>query len=62
MLIDFHSHIPPGIDDGSPNAKISDKMLLMEKEHGIGKIALTPHFYLYEQSVGRFLEKLKVHV
>ncbi len=57
MLIDFHSHILPGIDDGSPNAEMSDKMLLMEKEHGIGKIVLTPHFYLHEQSVSRFLEK-----
>lgn len=55
-LIDFHSHILPGIDDGSKNADMSRKMLELEKKSGIGKIVLTPHFYLHEQSVDRFLE------
>lgn len=57
MFIDFHSHILPGIDDGSKNADMSRKMLELEKKSGIGKIVLTPHFYLNEQSVERFLEK-----
>jgi len=55
-LIDFHSHILPGIDDGSKNADMSRKMLELEKKSGIGKIVLTPHFYLHEQSVEKFLE------
>lgn len=57
MLVDTHCHILPGIDDGSPNIATSTKMLEMEKKLGIGKIILTPHFYLSEQSLDRFLEK-----
>ena len=57
MLIDFHSHILPGVDDGSKDIAMSRKMLEMEKNDGVEKIVLTPHFYLHEQSVDRFLEK-----
>ena len=55
VLIDFHSHILPGIDDGSKDIEMSRKMLEMEKKSGVGKIVLTPHFYLHEQSVSDFI-------
>ena len=55
VLIDFHSHILPGIDDGSKNIEMSRKMLEMEKKSGVTKIVLTPHFYLHAQSVGDFI-------
>ncbi len=57
VLVDTHSHILPGIDDGSPNIMISKKMLEAEKSLGIGKIILTPHFYLHEQGIDAFIEK-----
>ncbi|MBQ9482711.1 MAG: histidinol-phosphatase [Ruminiclostridium sp.] len=57
MLIDFHSHILPGIDDGSKNIGMSRKMLEMEKKSGVGKIVLTPHFYLRTTPLETFLEK-----
>ena len=58
MLVDTHCHILPGIDDGSPNIATSKKMLEMERKLGIGKIMLTPHFYLSEEkTVEHFLEK-----
>lgn len=56
VLIDFHSHILPGIDDGSPNIDVSRKMLEKEKKDGVGKIVLTPHFYMHEKSIDKFLE------
>ena len=56
MIVDFHSHILPGIDDGSPDVSTSRKMLELEKKDGVRKIVLTPHFYLHEKSVDRFLE------
>ena len=56
MLYDFHCHILPGIDDGSPNLQTSRKMLEMEKKDGVGKIVLTPHFYLDQKSLARFLD------
>lgn len=57
MYIDIHTHILPGIDDGASDAGMSREMLIREKKSGIGGIVLTPHFYLHEQPVSRFLEK-----
>ena len=56
-LADMHSHILPGIDDGSPNIGTSVKMLGAEKRSGVGRIALTPHFALSSNTVGTFLTK-----
>ena len=44
-IVDFHSHILPGIDDGSASVKESIAMLQMEMEQGIRQVIATPHFY-----------------
>ena len=44
-MIDFHSHILPGIDDGSSSVAESIAMLRMEAEQGITHVVATPHFY-----------------
>lgn len=44
-IIDFHSHILPGVDDGAENPEQSLEMLRMAKEQGVEKIVATPHFY-----------------
>ena len=44
MLVDFHSHILPRMDDGSSSVDQSIRMLQMEKEQGIGAVVATPHF------------------
>lgn len=44
-VVDFHSHILPGIDDGSASVEESIAMLRMEKEQGVTHIVATPHFY-----------------
>lgn len=41
--IDIHSHILPGIDDGSENFLMSMEMLRIASNDGIRKIILTPH-------------------
>lgn len=43
-MIDIHSHIIPGIDDGSRDIETSIKMLRMAEEDGIKTIAATPHY------------------
>ena len=48
-MLDFHSHILPGIDDGSQS--VEESRALMES------LIATPHFYADEQSVDRFLSK-----
>ncbi len=56
-MIDFHTHILPGIDDGSQNIETTETMLLEEKRQGVKLIAATPHFYANRTSIGRFLER-----
>jgi len=45
MIIDFHSHILPGIDDGSRSVEESMELLQAEADQGIRTVIATPHFY-----------------
>ena len=54
---DFHSHILPGIDDGSSSVEESVAMLRMESEQGIDCVVATPHFYPNYDSPERFLAR-----
>ena len=56
-LIDFHSHILPGIDDGSKTLEMSIRMLRMEAQQGIGHVVATPHFYPQYDTPERFLRR-----
>ena len=42
-MIDIHSHVLPGIDDGSANMDMSLEMLAMAAESGVRTIVATPH-------------------
>ena len=56
-LIDFHTHILPGIDDGSKDVEMSVSMLKLLAKTGIDRAVLTPHFYANHDSPVHFLEK-----
>lgn len=56
-VTDFHSHILPGIDDGSASVEESIAMLRMEKEQGIDCVIATPHFYAHHDTPERFLRR-----
>lgn len=56
-MIDFHTHILPGMDDGSDSVRTSLAMLREEARQGIEAVVLTPHFYAGENSPERFLER-----
>lgn len=56
-VIDFHSHILPGVDDGSESVETSLAMLRMAAEQGIERVIATPHFYPQQDSPDRFLER-----
>jgi len=56
-IIDCHTHILPGIDDGSGNIDMTREMLKIEKRDGITDIVFTPHFYASRNSITRFLNK-----
>ena len=55
--VDFHSHILPGIDDGSQSEAQSYEMLRQEKIHGVDQIVATPHFYPDDLSPKAFVER-----
>ncbi len=59
-MIDFHSHILPGIDDGSQTVEESIALLQMLSDQGISTVFATPHFSADRQSVDSFLEKRTV--
>ncbi len=42
-MIDFHSHILPGIDDGAPDMEHSVEMARELVEHGFHGVVATPH-------------------
>lgn len=56
-MIDFHSHILPGIDDGSASVEESLELLRMLSEQGVDAVVATPHFYPDRMSVSTFLER-----
>lgn len=56
MIIDFHSHILPGIDDGSKSVEQSIAMLQMHAQQGIQRVVATPHFYPHSNDPKRFLQ------
>src|SRR5688500_10615314 len=42
-MIDLHSHILPGVDDGAPDLTTALKMARMAVDDGIAVMACTPH-------------------
>lgn len=56
-MTDFHSHILPGVDDGSGSVDESIAMLRLEAEQGITRVVATPHFYPRYDSPAHFLAK-----
>lgn len=57
MILDLHTHILPGIDDGAKSAQVSAQMLAEIARQQAQPVVLTPHFYPYECSADDFLEK-----
>ena len=56
-MIDLHSHILPGIDDGSKSVEMSLEMLRKSAAQGVKTIFATPHFYATRHTPQRFFEK-----
>lgn len=55
--VDFHSHILPGIDDGSKDVQISVAMLEKMQAYGTTTVCATPHYYARHRSIESFLER-----
>lgn len=57
MVVDVHSHILPGIDDGSRSVEQSLQMLRLSRAQGVHQVILTPHFDPRHHTPEGFLER-----
>ena len=57
MIIDFHSHILPGVDHGSDSIAVSRRQIILASRFGIDRIVATSHFYPHSRSATSFLER-----
>ena len=57
MLVDFHTHVLPGIDDGSASLEESIAMLQLQAAQGVTHVVATPHFYPKADSPEQFLQR-----
>jgi protein-tyrosine phosphatase len=60
LKTDMHSHLLPGIDDGSPDIQTSLRLVRGMTELGYSKLITTPHIMwdMYKNTPGIILEKL----
>lgn len=56
-MIDLHTHILPGMDDGSKTVRESIQLLRMERQQGVNLVVLTPHYYSSQNSPEAFLRR-----
>ena len=57
MIIDFHSHILPAIDDGARDVETSLEMLKISAQQGVQVMVATSHFYASRDRVEVFLKR-----
>lgn len=56
-MIDIHTHILPGVDDGSQSVEETVKMFEMLLGQGVDTVVATPHMYLDEDEIDSFLKR-----
>ena len=56
-MTDLHTHILPAFDDGAEDLTTSLNILRRQKECGIERVALTPHFYPMREDFKSFIRR-----
>lgn len=56
-MVDLHTHILPGMDDGAANEAVSLEMLHKQAAQGVTTVVLTPHFYRERENMEHFLTR-----
>lgn len=56
-MIEIHSHVLPGIDDGAKDVQEAAGLLSLLKEQGVSSVVMTPHFYPDRHKLEEFQEK-----
>lgn len=58
-MVDLHTHILFDMDDGAKTIYDSQKLIELQNNISVNKIALTSHFYPREETIESFLERRK---
>jgi len=53
-MLDIHSHILPGVDDGAEDVASAIELLEAMKQQGITDVIATPHFYAMDNNIDEF--------
>ncbi len=56
-MVDIHTHILPGIDDGATDKDISLTLLKILEDDGVNDVVLTPHFYSDSENIEQFIQR-----
>ena len=56
-FFDTHTHVLPGMDDGSSSLDESLRMLDQLVAQGVSKLCLTSHFYAWRESKAEYLQR-----
>ena len=56
---DIHTHILPAVDDGAQSVETALEMLRLQKQSGVERVVLTPHFYPQTETLTDFLTRRK---
>lgn len=59
-MVDIHTHILPGMDDGAKDAREAVALIDLLKRQGVAQAVLTPHYYPYSESISDFSERRKL--
>ena len=55
-MIDIHTHILPQIDDGAGSVEEARAMVFLQRQQGVRRMFLTPHFYPDRMGLEDFLQ------
>ena len=56
-MVDLHTHILCGMDDGAKDVQTGLRMLEVQRKQGVDTVVLTPHFYRDREHVSHFLAR-----
>ncbi|MGI6730331.1 MAG: tyrosine-protein phosphatase [Anaerovoracaceae bacterium] len=54
-MIDIHSHVLPGMDDGAKDPEESRELINVLQDQGVTLLVLTPHYYPHQERLSDFL-------
>lgn len=60
-VIDLHNHLLFGMDDGADTVETSLSLFNIQKEMGVNKVVVTPHYEPSNDDLESFVDKRKLH-